>query len=54
MKALDKVRLVIIVGMTDKSFHQLKKISLYEEGKKTDKKDGIKATVTEENPTGFI
>ncbi len=39
--------------MAGDKFHfiEAKKISLYEEGKKTDKKDGIKVTiVTEENP----
>ncbi len=42
-----------IIGAT--SFHWAKENFLYEEGKKTDKKDGIVlAIVTEENPTEFI
>ncbi len=36
------------------NFHFIEEEILYEEGKKTDKKDGIVTIVTEENPTEFI
>lgn len=47
----------MVKGAIGEKFHfiEAKENFLYEEGKKTEKKDGIKVTiVTEENPTGFI
>ncbi len=44
----------VITGIGDKfHFIEAKENFLYEEGKKTDKKDGIVTIVTEENPTEF-
>jgi hypothetical protein len=58
MKALDKVfDTQVITGIIGDKFHfiEAKENFLYEEGKKTEKKDGIKVTiVTEENPTEFL
>ena len=47
----------MVKGAIGDKFHfiEAKENFLYEEGKKTEKKDGIKVTmVTEENPTEFI
>jgi hypothetical protein len=47
----------MVKGAIGEKFHfiEAKDNFLYEEGKKTEKKDGIKVTiVTEENPTEFI
>ncbi len=56
MKALDKVfdywAITGIIG--DKFSFHWRKENLYEEGKKTDKKDGIVTIVTEEIQQNFI
>ena len=47
----------MVKGAIGDKFHfiEAKENFLYEEGKKTEKKDGIKVTIaTEENPTEFI
>lgn len=58
MKALDKVldETTVKYFIGDKfHFIEAKENFLYEDKKRTDKKDGIKVTiVTEENPTEFI
>ena len=58
MKALDKVfDTQVITGIIGDKFHFIEATEnfLYENGKRTDKKDGIKVTiVTEENPTEFL
>ncbi len=44
MKVLDKVfDTQVITGIIGDKFHFIEENFLYEEGKKTDKKDGIKA-----------
>ncbi len=56
MKVLDKVfDTQVITGIIRYPHFTAKENFLYEEGKKQDKKDGIKVTIDyEENPTEFI
>ncbi len=50
MKALDKVfDTQVITGIIGDKFHFIEARKTYEEGKKTNKKDGIKVTIVTEN-----